>query len=243
MIFSMKTDKGIVREINQDGYFVTAFDENTCFAVVCDGMGGPKAGDIASEMAIKNISERFVSAWRKDISPSSVRNLITTAFSAANILIFDEAQDNKDYEGMGTTAVAVYISDCYALIANVGDSRAYLAGDTISQITKDHSLMQELIDTGKLDEVDAKYFPYKNLITRALGIKEHIEIDFYEVNVNENDSILLCSDGLTNYVGDNDILKIINESEINKTAENLVDAANSNGGGDNITVVVLSNKG
>ncbi len=240
MLFSMKTDKGIVREQNQDGYFVTAIDENTFFAVVCDGMGGPNAGDVASKLAVSNISERFISAWRQGISLSSVKNILITALNAANIVIFDEAAENPEYEGMGTTAVAAYVSGNDAIIANIGDSRAYIIDNGIKQITKDNSLVQEMIDSGKLAQEDLKFFPYKNVITRALGIEEHIEIDFFETKISDGNRLLLCSDGLTNYVSDSDIFNISNESDAENVAGHLIESANKNGGGDNITVVVLT---
>lgn len=240
MQFSMKTDKGIVREQNQDGYFVTAFDENNCFAVVCDGMGGPNAGDVASELAVTNISERFVAAWRQGISLFSVKNIMITALNAANIVIFDEATENADYKGMGTTAVAAYVSGNDVLIANIGDSRAYLIDNGISQITKDNSLIQEMIDSGKLSLEEAKHFPYKNVITRALGIEGHVDIDFTDIKLNEGNTLLLCSDGLTNYVSDNEILQIIKDSDIKTVSGKLIETANKNGGGDNITVVVIT---
>ena len=242
MQYSMKTDKGKVRESNQDGYFVTAFDDSSCFAVVCDGMGGMNGGDIASDMAVKIISERFVAGWRQGISFSSVKNLITTAVSAANICIYDEAKDNNELEGMGTTAVIVYVSSMNAVVANIGDSRAYIVNESLSQITTDHSLMQEMLSNGKLSYENAASFPYKNVITRALGIEEHIDIDFFDVILTKEDSLLLCTDGLTNFVSPDEIIRIVNGSSCDNIASELVKCANTNGGGDNITAVVLTNK-
>ncbi len=240
MQYSMKTDKGFVRDINQDNCFLTVFNENCCFAVVCDGMGGPNAGDIASEIAIKNISERFVAGWRRNISLASVKNLLTTAISAANICIFDAAAENKDYAGMGTTCVAAVCLDDSIVIAHIGDSRAYLINSEIKQLTKDHSLVQELVDKGEISEIDAETFPYKNVITRALGINEHVDIDFSEFNLTDSDKILLCSDGLTNFVKENKICEIIKSHSIKDVASVLIAEANSNGGGDNVTAVVFS---
>ncbi|MBR3768466.1 MAG: Stp1/IreP family PP2C-type Ser/Thr phosphatase [Clostridia bacterium] len=240
MLYSMKTDKGLMRDVNQDCCFVTLFDKDTCFAVVCDGMGGPNAGDVASAIALKNISERFVSGWRQGISEISVKNLMTTAISAANICVYDEAHENPNFYGMGTTAVAVYISKNNAIIANVGDSRCYTVNTVLKQLTKDHSLVQQMIDNGELTETDARFYPYKNIITRAIGIEEHIEIDFVETKLEDNDKLLLCTDGLTNFVSEEEILKIINGTEIETVAGLLIDKANNNGGGDNITAVVIS---
>lgn len=240
MRYSLKTDKGIVRSSNQDCCFVTVFDNKSCFAVVCDGMGGPQAGDIASQIAIKNISERFVSGWRNGMSVSSVKNLLTTAINAANICVYDAAVSNEEYNGMGTTLVAAVAIGDELVIANIGDSRAYLITDELKLMTKDHSLVQELIDKGELTETDAKFYPYKNVITRALGIEEHIEIDFSEFSFKDGANVLLCSDGLTNFVSENEILNVIRENDIACVSEKLVELANRNGGGDNITAVIFA---
>lgn len=240
MRYSLKTDKGIVRSSNQDSCFVTVFDEKTCFAIVCDGMGGQKAGDVASRIAVSNISERFVAGWRKDITVPSVKNLLTTAIAAANICVYDAAQADKELNGMGTTLVAAVALDGKLVIANVGDSRAYLVSDELKLLTKDHSLVQQLIDNGELSAAQAREHPYKNYITRALGVDEQIEIDFSEHKFNGGESVLLCSDGLTNFVTEKDILEIIKTNTVAAAAGTLVNEANRNGGGDNITAVVFS---
>ncbi len=240
MRYSLKTDKGVVRMSNQDCCFLTVFDEKSCFAVVCDGMGGPKAGDIASQIAVKNVSERFVAGWRSGISAASVKNLLTTAVSAANICVYDASVANEEYQGMGTTLVAAVVLGDELIIANVGDSRAYLAGSGLKLLTKDHSLVQELVDKGELSESDAKVYPYKNVITRALGIEEHIEIDFFEYKIDSDSCVLLCSDGLTNFVSEDEIFDILKNNDIGTVSEKLVETANGKGGGDNITAVVFA---
>ncbi|MBR3597168.1 MAG: Stp1/IreP family PP2C-type Ser/Thr phosphatase [Clostridia bacterium] len=238
--YSVKSDKGIVRAVNQDSCFLTVFDDGTCFAVVCDGMGGPKAGDIAADIAIRNISERFVAGWRKSITTDSVKNLLTTSISAANICVFDAASADPELTGMGTTVVAAVLINGTLITAHVGDSRVYLVSDALYLITKDHSLVQELIDSGTLTREDAKIYPYKNVITRALGIDEHVEIEFTERKIKDEDRILLCSDGLSNYVSEESIYEIIKNNEVSETAELLIKTANTNGGGDNITAVVFA---
>lgn len=240
MRYSLKTDKGVVRSSNQDCCFVSVFDDTSCFAVVCDGMGGPKAGDVASQTAIKNISERFIAGWRNGISVASVKNLLTTAITAANICVYDAAVANEDYNGMGTTLVAAVAVGESLVVANVGDSRAYLIDDEIRLMTKDHSLVQELIDKGEITENDAKFYPYKNVITRALGIEEHIEIDFSEYKLENKARVLLCSDGLTNFVSEDVILTTVKENSVECVSEKLVEIANANGGGDNVTAVVFA---
>lgn len=236
----MKTDKGIVRSVNQDCCFVTSFDNDACFAVVCDGMGGPKAGDVAAQIAIRNISERFIAGWRAKISPESVQNLLATAISAANICVFDAAEADEAYKGMGTTVVAAVLLGEHLIVAHVGDSRAYLVSDVVRLLTKDHSLVQELVDSGRLSDSDAANYPYKNVITRAIGIAEHVDIDFSEYKINNSDRILLCSDGLTNFVSEAEMYNIVKNHDIDIVSDKLIDAANTNGGGDNITAVVIS---
>ncbi len=240
MKYSMLTDKGVVRSMNQDSCFLTLFDDNTCFAVVCDGMGGPNAGEVASDIAIKNISERFAAGWRKGMSVDSVKNLLLTSISAANICVYDEAKTDDDLIGMGTTAVAAVYNGNTLITAHVGDSRAYFCNNELIQITKDHSLVQEMIDSGNLTSEEAKLYPYKNVITRAVGIEESIDIEFNVRLLENNDKVLLCSDGLTNFVENEAILNILKGEDTENCAKCLIDTANANGGGDNVTAIVFS---
>ncbi len=241
MRYSMKTDKGIIRNSNQDNCHVVIFDNSSCFGVVCDGMGGPKAGDIASELAIKEISDKFTAGWSPENTIDDARVLLTKAIKTANLKILAMSSSDEAYSGMGTTVVAAFCKDNDVLIANVGDSRAYSAcEDNIRQITRDHSLVQELIDKGELSREDAESYPDKNVITRALGIDNHVEIDFY-IEKLDSSCLLLCSDGLYNYCKENEIISILNdeETEFSSVASALVDAANNNGGGDNVTAVLI----
>lgn len=240
MRYSIKTDKGIVRKSNQDNCFVTLFDENSCFGVVCDGMGGPNAGDVASGIAVKEISDRFIEGWQSGSSLGDAKNLLSKAVKTANLRILGLSASEPEYEGMGTTAVAFVCSGDDILIANVGDSRAYFVGTELEQLTKDHSLVQELIDKGELQSEDISDFPHKNIITRALGVNSHIEIDFYDYKF-DGKCLLLCSDGLYNYVSAEQIADIINSRELQfeKLAGELISAANKNGGGDNVTAVLI----
>ncbi len=240
MRYSMKTDKGILRKSNQDNCFVTLFDENSCFGVVCDGMGGPNAGDIASGIAVKEITDRFIEGWQSGNSLEEAKILLSKAVKTANLKILGLSASEPEYEGMGTTAVAFVCSGDNILIANVGDSRAYFVGAELEQLTKDHSLVQELVDKGELQSDDVSDFPHKNIITRALGVNSHIDIDFYVCRF-DGRCLLLCSDGLYNYVSAHQIIKIVNscELEFEKLAEELVFAANDNGGGDNVTAVLI----
>lgn len=239
--YSLMTDKGIVRKNNQDCCYAACPDASSCFAVVCDGMGGSNAGEVASEMAVKIISERLTSSWRNNITPESVVNLLTTAITAANICVFDKSFDAPEYEGMGTTVAVVVITAGRLIAAHAGDSRVYLADKELRCLTKDHSLVQDMIDSGELTEEQARVHPKKNYITRALGVEEKIDIDFTECAFQPNNKILLCSDGLSNSLTPEQISGILRSGEpTEKLAAALVDAANENGGSDNITAVVIS---
>ena len=240
MRYSMKTDKGIVRASNQDNCYISVFDENSCFGVVCDGMGGPNAGDVASGIAITEISDRFIEAFNDGTSMEEASSILSKAIKTANLKILGLASSNPAYEGMGTTVVAFVCKGKELLIANVGDSRAYFIGEGCIQLTKDHSLVQELIDKGELTAEDAENYPHKNIITRALGVDNHIDIDFYSYEL-EDKCLLLCSDGLYNFVKPDEIVSIINGAADNfeNIASELISAANHNGGGDNITAVLV----
>ena len=233
-----KTDIGLVRETNQDAFSFGSFDDGNCWAVVCDGMGGVSGGQVASEICVEKVSEAIKRSYRKGITLSSAKNLLTTAINAANSAVFKEAQENIELKGMGTTVVAVLVLGSIAVVAHVGDSRTYLINDEINQITKDHSFVQLLIDTGKITEEEAKVHPDRNVITRAVGIEHVVDVEIDIVDINDNDKLLICTDGLNGYVPDADILKIIKEYGDSST-EKLVETANNAGGRDNVTVVML----
>ena len=233
-----KTDIGLVRETNQDAFSFGSFDNGNCWAVVCDGMGGVSGGQVASEICVEKVSEAIKRSYRKGITVSSAKNLLTTAINAANSAVFKEAQENIELKGMGTTVVAVLVLGSIAVVAHVGDSRTYLINDEINQITKDHSFVQLLIDTGKITEEEAKVHPDRNVITRAVGIEHVVDVEIDIVDINDNDKLLICTDGLNGYVPDADILKIIKEYGDSST-EKLVETANNAGGRDNVTVVML----
>lgn len=240
MKYSFVTDKGKRRENNQDCCYAFSPEENAVFAIVCDGMGGENAGDIASTLAVETVVHRIRNGWHKNMSADSVKNLLLTSITAANICVFDLAESEEKYKGMGTTIVAAVIIDGFITVAHAGDSRAYLCSDALKQITKDHSLVQELLDSGELTPDQVSNHPKKNYITRALGVDEKIEIDFTRAFLGAGETLLLCTDGLTNYVSEEKIRTIIDEHKEN-AAKALVSEANSGGGGDNITAVVITN--
>lgn len=236
-----KTDIGMKRSSNQDSYAAGELPGSVAWAVVCDGMGGAAGGNVASSTAVKLISERISSSYRLGMSSNSIRNMLTSAITAANISVFDISKSNEELNGMGTTVVTALVSDGVVCIAHAGDSRAYiLSNGELRQLTKDHSFVQEMVDTGRLTPAEAERDPRKNIITRALGVGEELRIDFCEETLAENDVLLLCTDGLTNYIEPEEIYELTNDGRFYEYAERLVTRANKNGGGDNITVVTVS---
>lgn len=238
-IFS-KTDRGRVRTDNQDAYFAGKITDDSVFAVVCDGMGGANAGNVASELAVRHISEYVIRSYRDGMNMTDTEKTLKNAIVSANISLYDKAVNNAELAGMGTTAVAAFVKDGTAVIAHVGDSRIYLVNGEIKQLTRDHSVVQSLIESGKITPEDAKVHPRKNVITRALGAEENVAVDSDCLNLSNGDTLLLCSDGLTNFLEDKDILKVFQNNDISAVAEKLVETANENGGGDNITVVTVT---
>ncbi len=233
------TDIGRKRKLNQDTVYSCEHplgNLNNLF-IVADGMGGHKAGDYASAYTVKAI-EREVEVC-DDKSPIKI---LREAITVANIEIYEKACSEADFAGMGTTCVAATIEDDTLYVANVGDSRLYVIDRDITQITKDHSLVAELVRKGSLDESQAKAHPDKNIITRAIGAASTIDIDFFEVDLSPGDIILMCTDGLTNMVEDDEILRIARTGvDVPEIAENLIKMANHNGGKDNIGVVIIEN--
>ena len=236
-----KTDIGKKRNSNQDSYAAGELPNSVAWAIVCDGMGGAAGGNVASSNAVKIISERITSSYRPGMSPISIKNMLISAITAANISVYDMSRVNKELDGMGTTVVCTVVVDGTAFIAHAGDSRAYaITDDSIVQLTKDHSVVQQLVENGEITAKEAKTHPRKNLITRALGVDADIKIDYCEYDFKENDILILCTDGFTNYVENDEFLSIVDNNSYYEIADKLVEAANNNGGGDNITVVALA---
>jgi protein phosphatase len=204
-------------------------------------MGGSNGGNLASSTAVKIISERISSSYRPGMSFTSIKNMFMSAIIAANVSVYDMSKENPELSGMGTTVVVAIVADERVYVAHAGDSRAYiLSSGKLHQLTKDHSFIQEMVDSGKLTPDEAREDPRKNLITRALGVSEDLQIDFCEEEVSENDVLLICTDGLTNYVSPEEIYKLTEDGKFYEFAERLVSCANHNGGGDNVTVVTVS---
>ena len=230
------TEVGVKRNMNQD--FVYASDQPvgnlSNLFIVADGMGGHNAGDLASRYTLETMVDYIENASEKRPIP-----LLEAAVQTANQKVMEKAREDKNLEGMGTTVVAATVQGGFLYVANVGDSRLYLLDDGIEQITRDHSLVEEMVRAGELGREEARNHPEKNIITRAVGVKKQIRIDFFDVALNPGDRFLLCSDGLTNMVEDEEILRLVKrETSLEEAARKLVALANRNGGKDNISVVL-----
>ncbi len=239
MLFSAKSDKGPVRENNQD-YFAYGETNGLCWAIVCDGMGGVNGGQVASELCVQLVSERLKSSLRANMNYTSVRNLLESSIQAANAAILVKGEIESGLRGMGTTVVAAVVNSGVAVLAHVGDSRIYkLSEECLTQLTKDHSVVQMLIDNGKLAPELAASHPDRNVITRAVGVSDNVDVDVEIVDIWDGDVLLLCTDGLTGCMNNKDILTIVNNCDFSISAENLVNLAIENGTADNVTAVLM----
>lgn len=237
MISVVLTDAGIARQENQDSVFKCDVQVGILpnLYIVADGMGGHRAGEVASSSAIEAFVENVKNTGLKDIL-----SVLQESVSAANAFLMEMSMDTKAYEGMGTTMVIAVVDGTSVYIANVGDSRLYLVNDEIKQITRDHSLVQEMINIGELDKKSARLHKNKNVITKAVGTDANLTADFFDIEIEENDVLLMCSDGLTNMIDDKGIHEILKTEEVfERKVEKLVDKANENGGKDNISVLLI----
>ena len=237
-----KTDIGRVRAENQDTYFIELDPAGSTVCVVCDGMGGAKAGAVASRIAasafVEEIRSRAPGAER---DADFLKSLAREAVERANREVFERSESGPEYNGMGTTLVAAVGSGNRVVITNIGDSRAYLiTEDGIERLTRDHSLVEDMMMQGDLTVEQARSHPSKNLITRAVGVDETAECDVYYREMHPGEHLLLCSDGLTNMVEEQEILyEVLHGGDKALACERLVGIANDRGGRDNITVVLL----
>ncbi len=233
-----ETHIGLVRSSNQDALRYGTFDGGM-YAVVCDGMGGANGGNIASHIAVDIIAERIGNAYIDGHKPRSPGHLLASAMAAANVEIFDRGKSEPILEGMGTTVVAVIVCETEVFISHVGDSRLYLYRDGVMhQVTRDHSVVQEMIESGQITEAQARSHPRKHFITRALGVSAIEEGEYDEMTLLEKDKLLLCTDGLTNMV-DNGAIAAIIAHHSDDTVPALIKAALDGGGTDNITAVLM----
>ena len=230
------TDIGQKRTMNQDFIFTSEDSVGNLpnLFVVADGMGGHNAGDFASRYGVSVLVESV----RKDRNFNPVK-ILRNAIEAANREVFSQAQMDPAMAGMGTTTVVCTIVGGYAYVANVGDSRLYVAGSDLTQITQDHSLIAEMVRLGELTPEQGKNHPDKNIITRAVGTSQDVKIDFFDIKLEQGNQILMCSDGLTNMVEDARIFEILQDQEAEDKVQKLIDEANANGGKDNIAIVMV----
>ncbi|MCD7785796.1 MAG: Stp1/IreP family PP2C-type Ser/Thr phosphatase [Oscillospiraceae bacterium] len=241
MFAAGKTDIGKLREENQDKFRICAIDDETVFAVVCDGMGGAASGGLASEMTSNAIYERVHLSYRADMEPKSVKSLLITSVEAANAIVYNKSLEDEENAGMGTTCVAALVHKNLLSITSVGDSRAYLMDKYgITQITNDHTIVEYLYSNGMISEDEMRNHKMKNVITRAVGVDKAVETDYFEIDLNGGEYILVCTDGLTNYLTNEQIYEISYRQPIEHAVNELIDAANSRGGKDNITAVLIS---
>lgn len=236
-----KTDVGKVRDSNQDTYCCGKLSDTVLYAVVCDGMGGASGGNVASEIAAKILAQRITAQYRDHMPQASVLNMLESAMDAANVDVFDRAATDAALYGMGTTLVAVIVDGTQVYSAHVGDSRLYaLTKNGFRQITTDHSVVQEMIEKGQLTAEQARSHPRKHFITRAIGVEGNVRCDFDTFTIENNDRLLLCTDGLTNMLPDDTIGRFLQNGNPADLPDTLIQAANDAGGEDNITAVILA---
>lgn len=231
------TDIGQKRQLNQDFIYRSEIPVGNLpnVFIVADGMGGHNAGDYASRLAVETVVEEISTSFEKN--PVKILN---NAIERANEMLRKRAREDRALSGMGTTIVAATCIGKYLEVANVGDSRLYVISDEIRQITQDHSLVEEMVRMGGLDKETARNHPDKNIITRAVGARRDVEVDFFDVELQTGDMVLLCSDGLTNMVDDEMICRILKgDGNLEDRVEELTRTANQNGGKDNISVIVI----
>ncbi|QAT51251.1 Stp1/IreP family PP2C-type Ser/Thr phosphatase [Caproiciproducens sp. NJN-50] len=240
-IFS-KSDVGLVRKSNEDACNSGILPDGAAWAVVCDGMGGANGGGVASGIAVDRISERILTGYSAEIGEVEIQSLISDAVLNANDAVHARAGADETLSGMGTTVVVAVVSRGVAHIVHAGDSRAYLiTPDEIRQLTTDHSMVQEMVDKGDLTAQEAKKHPQKNIITRALGVDPFLQADYCEVPFSAGSRLLICTDGLTNYLDEEQIFLLAKESDADDLTARLVALAKQAGGSDNITVTVIEN--
>lgn len=235
------TDKGSVRKMNQDAYEIRQLDKNTLLCAVCDGMGGAKSGNVASTLALDVFSQEIQRTWTTNMEWDKTDQIMKNAVKLANFTVYDQAMQFEEFSGMGTTLVAAFLRGRKVSIVNVGDSRAYVINQKgIRQITRDHSVVQMMVDRGELTAEMAKHYPGKNLITRAVGTEMTVTCDVFRQELAKGDYLLLCSDGLSNMMDDQEILfEVVHGVNKERCCKRLLDIAISRGCPDNVTSVLV----
>lgn len=235
------TDPGCVRTQNQDSFRIEKLDHSTLLCVVCDGMGGAKSGDIASRLAADAFISEVRGSWKSSMTQEQTDQMLQNAVKLANLTVYEQGQQYEDFNGMGTTLVAALLSGKRGTVVNVGDSRAYLVDRSgIRRVTVDHSLVQMMIHRGELTPEQARTYPGKNLITRAIGTEPSVRCDLFQFELERGDCVLLCSDGLSNMMDDQEILFEIAHG-VNKQlcCQRLLEIAKNRGAPDNVTSILV----
>lgn len=235
------TDPGCVRSQNQDVFHAEQLDKNSLLCVVCDGMGGAKSGNVASTLAMDVFVGEVRSNWSASLDRTALDQLLQRAVKLANFTVFDQGQQFEEFAGMGTTLVAALICNKEITLVNVGDSRAYgITDNGIRRLTVDHSLVEIMVQRGELTPEEAKTYPGKNYITRAIGTESVVECDLYHMDAQRGDCILLCSDGLSNMIDDQEILfEVVHGVNKEYCCQHLLDIAKNRGAPDNVTGVLV----
>ena len=235
------TDPGCIRPQNQDAYQIEELDRNTKLCVVCDGMGGAKSGNIASTLAIDVFVQEVKRSWNASMTRTNIDQVLRSAVKLANFTVYDQAAQFEDFTGMGTTLAAALVSGKNVSVVNVGDSRVYaITAGGIRQITKDHSLVQMMVERGELTPELARTYPGKNFITRAIGTDTVVECDLFHTTLDRGDCLLLCSDGLSNMMDDQEILfEVVHGVNKQQCCQRLLDIAKNRGAPDNVTSIQI----
>ena len=241
MQFWALTDPGCVRPQNQDAYQMEQLDRNTLLCVVCDGMGGAKSGNVASTLAVDVFMEEVRRVWTSGMDQAAIDQMLEGAVKLANFTVFDQAQQFAEFSGMGTTLVAMLVQNKEVTVVNVGDSRAYgVNRNGIRRLTVDHSVVQLMIERGELTPEQARDYPGKNYITRAIGTEPVVLSDIYHLDVERGDCLLLCTDGLSNMVDDQEILfEVVHGVNKQYCCQHLLEIAKNRGAPDNVTSVLV----
>lgn len=235
------TDAGCVRSQNQDVFQIVNLGKNAAVCIVCDGMGGAKSGNVASRLAAEVFVEEITRTWTDSMEQAQIDQMLQGAVKLANFTVFDQGKQFEEFSGMGTTLVAALVRDREATVVNVGDSRAYtINSHRIQKVTVDHSLVELMVQRGELTREEAKTYPGKNYITRAIGTEAIVECDLFRLDMERGDYLLLCSDGLTNVTDEQEILfEVIHDPEQEDCCQRLLDIAKMRGAPDNVTCVLV----
>lgn len=235
-----ETNPGRVRSMNQDVFFYQTFGDNCGFAIVCDGMGGARAGDVASKTTCDMVTAFFSRDLHPNMSDGAIKAVMFSAISAANAKVYSMSKENWEYSGMGTTMVAAVVMNNDLHIISIGDSRLYVIDkNNAVQVTRDHTVTQHMVELGELSPEQALTHDRRHQLTRAVGVGDTLDIDYQMIELQPEHCVLLCSDGLTNYAGAETLAKLVKKTVRDQNTKHLIDYANNHGGADNVTAVVM----